>query len=148
MSKIYWNKYWEKINIDIISWLVNFKDTLKAFGDFKSKQKSVRSNVFWSVEVCIFWKFTQYTRHRGKTKMFKKISPDKMNITKMHSFFFRELQLITVLLLIRDSYMSWSKSFVSLKVCVVFSISYSVSFLLKFIFCFNKIHEFFNFKTS
>ena len=49
-------------------------------------------------------------------------------------FFFRELQLISVLLLICDSYMSWSTSLVSLKLWVGFSIFDSVSFLLKFIF--------------
>ena len=46
-----------------------------------------------------------YTLRQNKNV--KKISADKINGTKkMHSFFFRELQLITVLLLIRDSYMS------------------------------------------
>ena len=50
----------------------------------------------------------------------------------MQSFFFRELQLITVLLLIRDSYMSWSTSFDSLKVCVGVSIFDFLSFLLIF----------------
>ena len=38
--------------------------------------------------------------------MFKKFSLDQINGTKeMLSFFFRELQLMTVLLLIRDFYM-------------------------------------------
>ena len=50
----------------------------------------------------------------------------------MQSFFFRELQLITVLLLIRDSYMSWSTSFDSLKVCVGVSVFDFLSFLLIF----------------
>ena len=50
----------------------------------------------------------------------------------MHSFFFRKLQLITVLLLIRDSYMSWSTRFDSLKKRVGFFIFDSVLFLLKF----------------
>ena len=36
----------------------------------------------------------------------KKISSDKMNITKKCTLFFRMFQLITVLLLMRDSYMS------------------------------------------
>ena len=65
----------------------------------------------------------------------------------MPSSFFRDLQLITVLFLIRDSYMSWKASFVSLKVRVGFSIFNSVLFLLKFIFLFNKKHEIFYFKT-
>ena len=65
----------------------------------------------------------------------------------MSSFFCHELQLITVLLLICDSYMSWSTRFVSLKLCVGFSIFDSVLFLLKFIFFFNKMHGFFDFKN-
>ena len=47
---------------------------------------------------------------------------------KMPSFFFRELQLITVLLLNCDSYMGWSTRFVSLKLCVGLFIFGSVSF--------------------
>ena len=30
------------------------------------KQKSVWSNIFWYVTVCIFWKYIQYTIHWGK----------------------------------------------------------------------------------
>ena len=56
----------------------------------------------------------------------------------MHSFFFRELQLITVLLLICNSYISWTTKFISLTLCVGFSILDSVSFLLNFIFCSTK----------
>ena len=36
-----------------INW---FKDTPMAFDDFKNKQKSVWSNVFWYIKICIFWK--------------------------------------------------------------------------------------------
>ena len=65
----------------------------------------------------------------------------------MSSFFFQELQLITVLLLIFDSYMS-----VKHKVCVsktVFGIFHFRSrFLLKFIFLLNKAYKLFDFKTS
>ena len=60
----------------------------------------------------------------------------------MHSFFFRELQHITVLLLIRNS-LSWSTRFVPVKVCVEFSIFDSVSFLLRF-----KKYGHFDFKMS
>ena len=58
----------------------------------------------------------------------------------MPSFFWSELQLITVLLFICDSYISWSTGCVSLKHCVGFSFFDSVSFLLKFRFLVNKIH--------
>ena len=57
--------------------------------------------------------------------------------------FFCELQLITVLLLICDSSMSWSTRFVSLNLCVAFSIFNSVWFLWKFIFLFNKMYGYF-----
>ena len=65
-------------------------------------------------------------------------------------FLFGELQpqVITVLLLICDCYMSWGTRFVSLKLCVEFPSSDSVSFLLKFIFSFNKMHGLFDFKDT
>ena len=63
-------------------------------------------------------------------------------------FIFRELQLMTILLLICNSFMVWSTRLVSLKLCMGFSLIDSVSFLLNFIFLFNKMHGFFDFKTS
>ena len=127
---------------------VSFKDTLKACNDFKNKQKSVWSNVFWYVKVCIIWKFTQYTLLWDKTQMSKKFHSDKINGKKVSSFFFCELQLITVSLLICDSYMNWSTKFVSLKLYVWLSIFDTISFLLKFKFLFNKMHGLFDFRTS
>ena len=59
----------------------------------------------------------------------------------MQFLVFRELQSITVLFLIQDSYKSWSSRFVSLKVCGRFCISDSVSFLSKVSFSFRKKHE-------
>ena len=63
------------------------KDTLKAFGDFKNMQKSVWSNVFWYVKLCIFWKCIQYTIHWDKTNMLKKFPSYKINGTKNALFF-------------------------------------------------------------
>ena len=77
--------------------------------------------------------------HWDKTQMLKDFSSDKINGTKKALFF---LQLTTVLLLICDFYMSWSTSFVSIKLCVRFSIFDSVSFLLKFIILFNVTNPF------
>ena len=52
----------------------------------------------------------------------------------MHSFFFRELQLITVLLLIRNSYMSWGHMVhLSKTVCGIFHLRLRFVFI-KFIF--------------
>ena len=63
-------------------------------------------------------------------------------VQKMPSFFFCELQRITVLLLIYNTYMSWSTRLVSLKLCVGLSIFDYASFLLKFIFVFNKMDRY------
>ena len=77
--------------------------------------------------------------------MLKKIPSDKINGT-IPSFFFHELQLIRVLLLICDSYnftvWVYPWKFHGL------SIFDSVPFLLEFILLFNKMQELFNFKTS
>ena len=56
----------------------------------------------------------------------------------MHSFFFRSSRLITTLLLIHDSYMGWSTRFISIKICVEFSIFDSVSCLLSLYVCLTK----------
>ena len=53
---------------------LDVKDTLKAFRDFKNKQKSVWINTFWYVKAYTFWKL--------------------LTLQKMLSFFFRKLQLI------------------------------------------------------
>ena len=109
----------------------------------KTSNKSVWSDDFWYLKVCIFWKCIRYTIHWDKTQMLKKIRYEKFP-----SCFFRELQLITVLLLICASYMSWSTRSVSRKLCVGFSIFDSVLFLLKLVFLFNKMQGLFAFKTS
>ena len=97
----------------------------------KTSKKSVRSNLFWYVRACIFWKFIQFATNWDKTQILKNFCS---NNTKNGLLFFCELQPITVLLLICDSYMSWSTRFVSLKLYKGFSIFVFLSFLLKFIF--------------
>ena len=52
----------------------------------------------------------------------------------MLSFFFREFQLITVLLLICDTYMNWNTSFVSLKLCGIFHFQLRLVFIKVYIF--------------
>ena len=89
-------RMWKIIKSVILRFYANFflvKDTLKAFDDFENKQKGV-----------------------DKMQVLKKFPSDKINGTKMSSFFFREFRLITVLLFICHSYMSWSTRF--LKNCV------------------------------
>ena len=99
----------------------------------ETSSKSVWSNIFWYVKICIFWKCIQYTIHWDNTQVLKKFPLDKISSTKNIFSFFRKLQRITVLLLISNSYMSWSARFVTLKLCAGFSITDSVPFLLKFI---------------
>ena len=67
---------------------------------------------------------------RWKQNVKKKLLRIKLTLQKMHSFSFSKLQLITVALLIRNSYFSWKTWFISLKLCIGFSIFDSVSFLL------------------
>ena len=99
----------------------------------ETSNKSVWSNIFWYVKICIFWKCIQYNIHWDNTQVLKKFPLDKISSTKNTLSFFRELQRITVLLLISNSYMSWSARFVTLKLCAGFSITDSVPFLLTFI---------------
>ena len=98
-------------------------------------------------DIYILKAYSIHYTYRENTNV-KKISSDKINLTKTPSFLFRELQLITVLLLICDFYTNQNARFISLKPYVRFSIFNSVPFLLKFIFLFNKMYGLFDFKTS
>ena len=49
--------------------------------------KSLWSNAFWYVKVCIFWKRIQYTIHRGEIQILKKFLWDKINGSKNELFF-------------------------------------------------------------
>ena len=64
----------------------------------------------------------------------------------MSSFFFRELKLIAVLLLICDSYRVEAQGRVPKTVCGIFHFELAF-FLLKFIFLFYKMHGVFDYKT-
>ena len=97
--------------------------------------RSVWTNVFWYVKVYMFWKCIQYTIHWDKTqtpfgqnKRYKKCP--LFSFARSSPFYF-----IAVLFLICDSYMSWSTRFVSLKLCVGFSI-------FRFRFVFIKVYNF------
>ena len=98
-------------------------------------------------DIYILKAYSIHYTYRENTNV-KKISSDKINLTKTPSFLFRELRLITVLLLICDFYTNQNARFISLKPYVRFSIFNSVPFLLKFIFLFNKMYGLFDFKTS
>ena len=79
--------------------------------------------------------------------MSRKFPSDKINVTKKHSFFFRELQLISFTFDLRLLYKLKHMVYDS-KLCMAFSIFDFVSFLLNFVFLFNKKHGFFDFQTS
>ena len=68
--------------------LFRIKDTLKAFDNFKNKQKSVWSNIFLYIKVCLFWKCIQYTIHWDKTKMLKKSLHIRLEVEDHHGFTF------------------------------------------------------------
>ena len=81
----------QSVQVSMHQWNIQcgffLKNTLKAFDDFKNKQKSVWSNVFCYVKVCILWKSVQYNIHLVKTQMLQKIPFDKINGTKSVLFF-------------------------------------------------------------
>ena len=52
-----------------------------------TSNKSVWSNVFWYIKVCILWKCIQWTIRWDKTQILKIFASDKINGTK-NSFFF------------------------------------------------------------
>ena len=114
--------------------------TQSCFTFSKTSNKSLWKNVFWYVKVYILSKFIKCTIYWDEKQMLEKFPWDKMNVTKNAPVFFVELRLIKLLLLICGSYASWSTRFISLKMCVGFSIFDPVSFLVKSLFLFNKKH--------
>ena len=86
----------------------------------------------------MFWKFIQYTIHWDKTQMLKIFPSDKINITKMHFFSFLSSKLITVLLLICNSYTDWSFH-LSKTLCGIFH--------FRFLFVFIRVYIFFHQKA-
>ena len=100
----------------------------------KTSNKSVWSNVFRFVKVYIFWKFTQYAKQWDK-----KISYGQKKRYKSALFFLSFAPIITVLLLIHNSYTSGSTRFICLKLSVRFSIFDSVlDFIKSLYFCSTK----------
>ena len=119
--------------------LVCFKDALKAFGDFKNKNKSVWGNVFWYTKVYIFWKFIQYSIHWEEIQTLQKIPlAGKISVRTNPLCFLRASIHHSFVFLIHDSCMSCITMFASLKACVKFSIFDTVSYLLKCTFCSEK----------
>ena len=91
----------------------------------KTTNKSVWCNPFSYIKVCIFWNCIQYTIHWDKTQMLKTISLGQNKWYKYCYFYFWKLQLITVLLLICDSYKT---------VCGIFHFQFRSIFIKVYIF--------------
>ena len=110
----------------------------------ETSNQSVWSNVFWYVKVSIFWKCIQCIIHWDKSQILKQFPSEKINGAKNAPFFLSRA----------PTHHSWflhglgSTRFVSLKLCVGYSIFDSVPFLLKFIHLLNNMHERFDFKMS
>ena len=126
------------------------KDTVKALDDFRNKQEKCMKQCFLICKSMYILKVYQihYTL-RWNTNL-KEIPMGQKKRYKKYPFFFCELQLITVLLLICNSYINWYTRFVSLKLRVGFSIFDSI-----FFFFFVKVYIFvqpnswtLDFKTS
>ena len=107
----------------------------------KRSNKSVWCFLTWK-SIHILKVYSIHYKLRQNTNVKKTSFGQNKHYKIMYSFFFCELTV-----LIRNSYTSWNSTFISLKGCVWFSIFNFVSFLLKFIFLFNKKHGVFDFKT-
>ena len=149
-----WNQESSVVNSKIrwvakIQFCFNYlKDTLKAFDDFKDKQKNEWSNFYSYVKICIFRKCIQYTAHWDKTQMLKKFPLDKIDGTNASFFLSRVPSHHSFTFNLKFLHDLKRAKFVSLKQRVRFPIFDSVSSLSKFIFLFNKMHGIFDFKTS
>ena len=80
-------------------------------------------------------------------QILKKFPSDKINGTKNTLFFLSRVPTHDSFTLNLRFLYDLKQRFVSLKLYVGFSIFGAVSFLLKFIFLFNKMHGLFDFKT-
>ena len=121
VSNIYLHQKQKYLEADYSVWHIlnmsfeyfKFKYTLKSFNQF------FYNNIFWHVNVYIFWKFVEYTLHWDKKQISKNISLGQNTL-----FFFRVIQLTRVYTFnLRDSYMSWNTRFVTVKLFVRFPFS-------------------------
>ena len=101
----------------------------------KTSSKSVRSNVFWYVEVCIFWKCIQYTIYWDKIQILKKFPSDKINSTKNALVFLSRAST-------HHSFTFKSRFLYELKHKVHLSRTMSGIFYIRFCFVFIKVYIF------
>ena len=91
----------------------------------ETSNKSVWSNVFWYVKVCIFWKCIQYTIHWDKTQMFKKFSSFFLSRAPTHHSFTFNLRFL---------YELKHKVRLSKTVCGIFHFRFRFVFIKVYIF--------------
>ena len=114
----------------------------------KTSNKSVWSNVFRYVKVCISWRWIQYIIHWDKTQMLKKCPPDKISGTKNALFFYsRAPTHDSFIFILRFLHELKYKIRVSKAVPGIFHFRFSFVFIKVYIF-FNKVRGLFDFKTS
>ena len=96
----------------------------------KTSNKSVWSNIFWYVIVCIFCKCIQYMIYWDKTQMVKKFPLDKITgIQKLLSYFFHKLQLISYIFNFQFLYGLKHKVHLSKNVCGIFHFQFCFVFI-------------------
>ena len=115
----------------------------------ETSNKSIWSNVFWYVKVCIFWKCIQYTTHWDETQILKKFPFDEINGTKNSLFFLsRAPTHHSFTFTLQFLYELKQKDRLSNSVCGIFHFWFRLVFIEVYIFLFYKMHGLFDFKTS
>ena len=94
--------------------------------DFSASEITSKKYVEMTWKFVEIWSSTYQCNIHVESTRIRRCVP----VGKMPSFFLCKLQLITLLLLICNSYIRWSTRFVTLKLSVGFSIFGSVLFLL------------------
>ena len=139
----FWHNIGLKINFSFDVFLTKCEKTTGVCGFFYIKDalrlsmisktsKKVYEVMFSDRWKYVFWKYIQCTIHWDKTEMFKKFPSDKINGTKNALFFFRDLQLNTVLLLICGSYMRLLFLFLVLLIFVLCHLWWMIFFIWPF----------------
>ena len=100
----------------------------------ETSNQTVWSNDFWYVKMCIFCKCIQYTIHWDKTQILKTFPSDKIKRTKMLSFFFHELLIISITFNLRFLYELKHKVRLSKTVCGIFHFQFRFVFTKVYIF--------------
>ena len=141
------NKYGLSKSFFRISWYLRIHRKLSTILKQAKKGMKLSFLICQSIYILKVYAIHWENKLRKNTQVLKKTLSDKIDVTKNALFFLSRAPTHNSFTLIRNSYTSWSTWFISLKMYLEFFIFDSVSFLLNFIFLFNKKHRLFNFKT-